>query len=161
MKRFLSSFFVLVILIAVTSCGATGEAREFSSHGMNITLTDHFKEIDMDGMTVTFDSSDVAVFALKESFTLMDGFENYTLEQYGELVMNNNSSKNLSEMKSADGLMWFEYDFNNENNETYYYYTYIFKTDDAFWLIQFATLTENIEDYRDSFVTWAKSIHFD
>lgn len=132
--------------------------KTFSKQGMSITLTSEFKEETMKGFTVCYDSSKVAVFALKESFSLLDGFENYTLEQYGDLVMKNNSLTSV-DLKTTDGLSYFEYDYKNTaENEDYKYYAFIYKGNDAFWLIQFATYKKNANKYFDDIVDWAKSV---
>ena len=60
------------------------------------TLTDEFVKTDIENYTIAYDSKNVAVFALKEAFALADGFQDYTLEQYGDLVLQNN---NLSSSK--------------------------------------------------------------
>ncbi len=138
----------------------TPEPKEFTSNGMTITLTDEFKEADIENYTVAYDSKNVAVFALKEAFTLADGFEGYTLEQYADLVIQANNLGS-AEIKTADGLTSFEYDFiNPETNNTYKYFSYVYKTDDAFWLIQFATFDKNVDEYAQQITDWAKSVEF-
>ncbi len=136
------------------------EEKTFSSSGMNITLTEEFIEADIENYTIAYDSKDVAVFALKEAFTLVDGFENYTLEQYGNLVINANGLDS-AELKTVDGLTGFEYEFTNpETNDTYRYFAYVYKANDAFWLVQFATLNQNVETYNQQIIDWAKSVEF-
>ena len=53
------------------------EVKKFSSNGMTITLTDEFVKTNIEQYTVAYDSKNVAVFALREEFTLADGFEDY------------------------------------------------------------------------------------
>ncbi len=138
----------------------TPEVKTFSSNGMSITLTDEFKETDIGNFTVVYDSKNVAVFALKEAFVLAEGFEDYTLEQYADLVIQANNFGSV-EIKNVDGLTYFEYEFTNpETNDDYKYFSYVYKANDAFWLIQFATLTENIGQYSQQITTWANSVEF-
>lgn len=139
----------------------TPDAKDFSSNGMSISLTDEFIEIDVENYTVVYDSKNVAVFALKEAFALADGFQNYTLEQYGNLVLKNNNLS-ASELQNLDGLTEFEYEFTNPNTkDTYTYFSFVYKADDAFWLVQFATLTENVDEYRAQILEWAKTVSFE
>ena len=140
--------------------GRKVEPKVFADNGMQVTLTNEFKSVKMQNYTNCYDSAKVAVFALKEAFTLADGFENYTLEQYGNLVLQNN---NLSvQLKNVDGLTGFEYEFTNpETKDTYKYFSFVFKSDDAFWLVQFATLTENADAYNAKIVQWAKTVSFE
>ena len=165
----------LLILIAAAAVGfvvgylitsnlfANNESntKEFSSKGMSITLTDEFVKADIENFTVTYDSKKVAVFALKEEFTLVQGFEDYTLEQYGNLVIQNNRLSS-SKLESIDGLIGFDYEFTNpDTKETYKYLSFVYKSSDAFWLVQFATLIENADEYSSKIVEWAKTISFE
>ncbi len=135
-------------------------AKTFSAEGMSITLTNKFKETKVPNYTVCYDSSKVAVITLKESFTLVEGFENYTLAQYGDMVTKNNGLTS-ADLKTTDGLTYFEYDFTNtEENKVYHYYSFVYKADDAFWLIQFATIKDDAKNHFDDIVGWAKSVKF-
>ncbi|MBE6631925.1 MAG: hypothetical protein E7623_04410 [Ruminococcaceae bacterium] len=139
----------------------TPDPKDFSSNGMTITLTDEFVKTDVENYTVAYDSKNVVVFALKEAFTLAEGFQDYTLEQYGNLVLQNN---NLSSSKIGDkeGLIGFEYEFTNpDTKDTYKYFSFVYKSNDAFWLVQFATLTENVDEYSSKIIKWAKTISFE
>ncbi|MCH5197784.1 MAG: hypothetical protein J1E34_02655 [Oscillospiraceae bacterium] len=164
----------LIILIAAIIVGAvigytissglfsskTPQPKTFSSDGISITLTDEFRKSNLGNFTVTFDSKDVAVFALEESFSLVEGFEEYTLEQYADLVIEANGLDS-SEIKTSDGLTYFEYEFTNtQTKETYRYFSFVYKTNDAFWMVQFATIDENAEEYFAQITQWAKSVEF-
>lgn len=139
----------------------TPDAKDFSSNGMSISLTDEFIKTDVENYTVAYDSKNVAVFALKEAFALAEGFQNYTLEQYGNLILRNNNLS-ASELQNLDGLTEFEYEFTNPNTkDTYTYFSFVYKADDAFWLVQFATLTENVDEYRAQILEWAKTVSFE
>ncbi len=141
--------------------GSNVEPKAFSENGMIITLTNEFKQTHLQNYTNCYDSAEVAVFALKEDFTLVDGFENYTLEQYGNLVLQNNDLFS-SELKNIDGLTGFEYEFTNpDTNDTYKYFSFVYKSNDAFWLVQFATRTEDVDDYNSKIVEWAKTVSFE
>ncbi len=134
--------------------------KTFSSNGMTITLTNEFRKVDFENFTVAYDSKNVAVFVLKEAFSLADGSGNYTLEQYADFVIQANNLSS-AEVKTVRGLTHFEYEFTNlETNDTYQYFSYVYKTNDAFWLIQFATLSEDAETYAQQISAWAKSVEF-
>lgn len=138
----------------------TPDAKAFSSNGMTITLTDEFKETNIGKYTVAYDSKNVAVFALKEAFALVDGFEQYTLEQYADLVIQSNHLDS-TEIKTVGELTYFEYSFTNpETNHVYQYYSYVYKADDAFWLVQFAISNESIDELAPKISEWARSVVF-
>ena len=134
--------------------------KTFTNEGMSITLSDEFKENDVGGYTAVYDSKKVAVFVLKEDFTFVEGFENYTLEQYAKLVI---TSNNLGdpEVKTVDEVAIFEYEYKNtENNNTYKYFSYVYKADDAFWLVQFAVRDNAVDKYEAKIEEWASSVRF-
>jgi len=135
--------------------------KDFSYNGMNITLTDEFVKTDIENYTIAYGSKNVAIVALKEAFTLVDGFQDYTLEQYGNLVLQNNNLSS-SKIKNIEGLVGFEYEFTNPNTkEIYKYFSFVYKSNDAFWLVQFATLTEDVDEYSSRIIEWAKTISFE
>lgn len=160
MKKILSLFLVMALAFVFASCGA--QPKEFSSSGMTITLTNAFRENTQAGYTVCYDSSDVAVFILKESFSMQPGVENLALEEYAELVRQSNASKSPSATVKQDGFYVMEYDFLNEaENQTYSYYCTMFKGPDAFWLVQFACKEGVYDSHKDTFLEWAKTVSFD
>lgn len=139
---------------------APPEEKVFASDGMTITMTDEFKETGYEGFTAVYESKTVALFVIKEPFTLVPGVESITLEEYAGLIFKNNGIE-PTEIKKEDGLTYFEYEFlNPELNETFTYFSFIFKTDDAFWLIQFATAKKDAEENRADILGWAKSVSF-
>ena len=134
--------------------------KTFSNEGMTITLTSDFRKSDIQNYTVVYDSRDVAVFALKEEFSLVEGFENYTLEEYAKLVLEANGLENTKLSQDANTISFIYNRVNPNTNDTYSYFNYVYKTDDAFWLVQFATLKENVDKQSQNISNWAKSIQF-
>lgn len=132
------------------------EPKTFTDSGMTITLTNEFEREQSEQFTVCYDSNKVAVFALKEPFSLVESFQDYTLKEYGELVLRNNGSS--SKLKTVDELYMFEYD---DTKGKYTYFAFVYKADDAFWLVQFATLTELADEYEAKVIEWAKTVSFE
>lgn len=163
----------LVILIAAIIAGAIfgfvvtsglfsdslAEEKAFSSGGITIILTDEFKKVNVENYTVAYESKNIAVFALKEELSLAEGFEKYTLKEYADLVIK--ASNVSAKAKTTDGLTHFEYKYTNpQTKDVYKYFSYVYKTDDAFWVVQFATLSENADTYAQQITDWAKAIKF-
>ncbi len=133
----------------------------FASNGMEITLTNEFTETSVDGYTVCYGSQNVAVFALKEDFALFEGAKEYTLAEYGEMVVDSNGFSSDVELQTVDGLSCFEYEWTNpETNIEYKYLSVVYKTTNAFWLIQFSTTADNYDSCYADFLQWAKSVEF-
>lgn len=167
-KKGLIIFIISIVIGAVggyllasgTLYNKAPEEKTFSSDGLVITLTDEFTKVDVDNFTVAYDSKNIAVLALKEDFSLAEGFGDNTLEQYADLVIQS-SQLNDCEIETEDGLTKFNYNFTNpETKDTYRYFTYVYKEDDAFWTIQFATLEQNAEKYESEIEKWAQLVEF-
>ena len=133
------------------------EPKTFTDSGMTITLTNEFEREQSEQFTVCYDSNKVVVFALKEPFSLVDGFKDYTLKEYGELVLRNNGFSS-SKLKTVDELYMFDY---KDAKGKYTYFSFVYKADDAFWLVQFATSTELADEYEAKMIEWAKTVSFE
>ncbi len=158
MKKLIALLMAVLMLASLAACGAPKE-KEFTNSGLTITLNDSFTEKSYEGYTVCYDSKNVAVFVLKEGFSLLAGLENYTLKQYADLVFAANSARNPSAITEVEGLTTFEYTFlNTEDNTTYKYFTTMFKGDDAFWTIQFCCAADKYNTYKADFIKYAHSV---
>lgn len=58
------------------------------------------------------------------------------------------------------GIKCFTYEREVSGND-YAYLATVFKSSDAFWLIQFACFKDDYNDKEDDFVKWAKSVAFE
>lgn len=158
-------FLVICIIVGfavgyfVTSFLLQPKAKSFSSNGINITLTEDFEKVNVEKFHAAYGSGDVAVFVVKEPFTLMPDLENYTIEQYAELCIANNNIQGC-EASDINGLTFFEYEATNENNVKYNYAAFLYKSNDSFWMVQFATKPDKTEDYAKDIVKWAGSVTF-
>ena len=133
--------------------------KTFTSDGLTITLTEDFKKSSQPGYTVCYDSTSVAVIALKESFSLAAGVKDWTLEYYASLIQSNNSANSPTTPKKVGDYMVMEYTFyNSETKITYHYYTCIYKGTDAFWTIQFACNVNEINQHKPDMMKWADSV---
>lgn len=149
-----------LIVGALMRAGNAPKPKTFTKDGMTVTLTDEFAEMQRDGYSAVYSSKDVAVFALKEEFSLGEGFEDLALNEYVDLVISGNSFNNV-EKKDYDGTPGFEYSFTNpDTKDAYRYFSYAYKTGDAFWLIQYATLEKNAEKFAPQIAEWAKTVKF-
>lgn len=152
------------VLGYVTTSGilnSPADPKTFSSEGMTITLTEDFQKADYDGYTVGFESREVVVFALEEPFSLVEGMESYSIEQYGELILEyNDTDATLS--RSGSGLTYFEYDATGqETSKDFHYTAFLYRASDAFWMVRFATEQADREEYAQQIFEWAASVRFD
>jgi hypothetical protein len=147
----------------MTSClksGFEGAEKTYTYDNMSLTMTENFREISYTGFDVCYESADVAVFCIKEPFTLAEGIEDLTLDDYAELTLEANAAQNPT-LKDVDGIPVMEYTYYNEDTElTYAYFSALYKSGDAFWVVQFACNEELYAENEASLVKWAKSVTF-
>ena len=162
MKKLLACLLALTALFALVSCNAdVREAKEktFTSNGLEVTLTEAFKESSVEGYTACYDSTKVAVLALKENKSDFASLGSINLSTYANLVKKANESKSPSAIEIKDGLTYMTYEFTNpDNNKEYSYLTVMYEGEDAFWMVQFATLTEDYAEYESFLFDCAKTV---
>lgn len=168
-------FFTAFLMVLITTLGAvigksfvnwisnreSFEPKEFSSNGLTITLTTAFREENYISQAAAYSSKDVLVLAAKESFSSAEGIDDLTLHEYSELVLEGNNIP-LDDLDDYNGIPCFEYDAKEENlNQIVHYKAFMYKTEDAFWMIQFGVLQREQNKYIEKINEWAGSVHFD
>lgn len=162
MKKIVAVLLLVAALATMVGCNKKvyeADAKEFTSNGLSITLTDAFVEKEQAGYTVCYDSKSVAIIALKESFSLQADVKDWTLEYYADLIKSSNSAHSPSTPVKVGDRMVIEYTFYNPDTDiTYHYYTCMYKGSDAFWTIQFACDVNEVDEYKPYMVEWANSV---
>ncbi len=163
MKKILAVVLLVCVLFSLSGCGKKAyeyKDSEFSSNGITITLTKAFKGKNHTGYAACYDSKDVAVFVIKENYTLNADFKDMTLDQYAESIYSVNSERNPSPITKTEGITYIEYEFANEDGAVIYkYFVAMYKGDEAFWLVQFACNVDVYGEYLPYFVKWAKTVN--
>ena len=156
---FIVGIFIGLAGTGVFSNSLKGADKEFKVNDMTVVLNDNFDRKESEAYTAYITSDKVLFIAIEESFNLLPELRTWTLTEYGESVIEIYDNGKYSDLKTEDGLTYFEYDF--VNNKTYHYTVFVFKENDAFWLIEFATFAEEAEECRPYIMKWAKSVTFD
>ena len=158
-------FAVIGMIVRFVALGINREKpKDFTSHGMTVTLTDKFREDSVVEYTVCYRSKDVLVLGLRESFSSASGFEKLSLTEYVDLLLEANqmSRDKLQTSGSFENKPGFEYTYTDpETQDTYHYIVYTYKTGDAFWNVQFITRENTFSQYKDRIASWAASVKFD
>lgn len=131
----------------------TASPKIFTKDDFQITLTDAFEPLEQSDFFAFYQSKTAMVFSLREEENL---FGDITLEEYGDLVLQANGKTSIK-MSRDDNFIWFEYTDTPEEQEIYYL-AVCCRSDDAFWIVNFATPANNQNKYRDKFLDWAKTI---
>ncbi len=130
--------------------------KNFTKDEFQITLTDAFEPTEVEGFFSFYRSKSAMVFTVREEETL---FGDITLEEYGDLVLKANGRTGIK-ANQEDGFIWFEYTDTPEEQEIYYLVVCC-RSEDAFWIVNFATPATNRGQYKETFLNWATSIKFD
>jgi hypothetical protein len=144
----------------------TGEQPEhspltFTKAGFSITLTSEFAEASAPAYTVYYESGTAGVAVLKEDFTMFEAAgvsTDITLNEYAQIVMSANDTH--ADINVRNGITYFEYERSISGSDFAYLVT-VFKSGDAFWLVQFFSETMDYSGLRDDFFRWAASVEFD
>lgn len=163
MKKWLLFCLSLLLVVTVTGCGMfsdpkTADPKDFTLEGLTITLTDAFRNLEVEGATGGYQSKDCALFLIKEPFDSLKNGDELTLEEYVERVKTKNGID--VEIKTEENLTYFERTASADGDE-FSYFGVMYRASDAFWLLQFTCETTDYEEYRPYFVNWAKSVTFD
>lgn len=141
-------------------CAKDGEPYAFIDEtGVKVTLTDAFVDSDIDGFDLTYTAEDVVVLGFEDKFTILEGLEDYSLKEYGELSIRSNELD--SKVEKKNDITYYEYKNYVEDQATnYIYFAAVYKTEDSFWTITFAVDELQYEEYKPYFFEWAKSVEF-
>ena len=139
--------------------GIGSKEKMFNAGDMNIVLTESFEQQFALGYAGVFSSKDVAVFITIDPFENGSIITNLTEEEYAQRVIDYNKFTESTVVKEG-GLTYFTFEENNENSESFRYFTYIYKSDDAYWMVQFATEKSHSNKYSDDIAKWAGSVKF-
>lgn len=152
----------LGFFVGVISSSEPVSDKVFTKNGIYITLTNEFRETTVSGIPICFESVDVAVFAQEIPFSENPALANYTLEEYANALYKENEHDARGDVLTENGLTFYEYQYHNpDDNMTYYYFTYVYKTESGFWIVQFATPDIEVTNHRENIVKWAKSVTFE
>ena len=135
--------------------------KVFAVEDLWITLTEDFQAFENERFTGVLINNDVSITFLKEPFQAVPGSEALSLEEYGHLVIGENGITGTM-LCTVDGLTYFE--FQRENQETgtaTACFAAVYKTADAFWLLQFTTVPADYSRLQPYLEAWARTVDFE
>lgn len=130
-----------------------GEPKTFESDGITLLLTDRFKEqVSQVGFDAYYVADFAGVMVLKEEFTLEEGLDGKSLEDYTNAVIKNNGLENTQALEK-DGLWYYIKDTANAR-----YYSFSYKGTDAFYIVQYSCFLTQADEMEDTIFKWAKAV---
>lgn len=154
--------FIVGFLLGLLANSQPVEPQTFTADGMQITLTNEFQKEESTDFVAHYSTVDMAVLIRKDSFAKEPALRNYSLQEYAEQLYHVNGHDAPDGVQEEENLTYYEYKYmDSEAQMTYVYFTYVYQTDEGFWIVQFATPQVEVENYRSSITEWAKSVTFD
>ena len=161
---------VIGLLVGYTATSAIINAtkdrsKTFTVDDMSITLTGHFnKDKDAKNYTAAYASEDVAVFVNRDFFTQSKDMDTWTTEDYLDVIITMYSTRygfDIVGVNKDSGIPFFTYTgASHSNGQAYIHCVYAYKTDDAFWTVEFAIAESNRDAYLDKISEWAHTVSF-
>ena len=157
---------MLTVALFALSCNESKpEDKVFENSSFKITLDDSYISSESsESGNVTFVSYDsgCAIVAKNESFEhlaeLKHSPDTMTVKEYATVIIEDN--KYDATVKEDGALVYFEHTIKNENDGNYKYFSVVYKSTDAFWILRFGCVEEIYEENRADFVRFAKSVIF-
>lgn len=132
-------------------------SEEFVSGDVSITLMSDFYEFESEGHYATFSNGDISVFVVDfDKEALIDGL---TFDEFSEAMIENDEY-DASSLKTEGELLYFYYDAENDDGEVNRYYSYLYETDDTFWVVQFVCDVNEDAVHKAVIADYAKTVEF-
>jgi hypothetical protein len=134
-----------------------GAEKTFKNGRFSITLTSDFKEKEDSALEAFYSTDGAEVLVLKESFEEYPESKNLTVEEYLNRLIMMNGDVNAEILEDSNGVYYVEYLYSG-SGKVQRYSAYAFKTDDAFWTVDFIypkRYTEKMIPYVEK---WASTV---
>ena len=151
----------LVAGVAAGTAAAKKHAapKDFTVQNMTITLNENFSVEQMEGSEEWIASDHVGVYTVRDAFAEYEGLEDWTLQEYAATCFADEEDPHPVLLTDGN-LRYYAYDVDLGDEGSYSYTAYVFKTQDAFWLVQFVTETSEASRYASDIRAWAQSVVF-
>lgn len=140
------------------------KTQTFTADKLSITMTGDYYVSDMkdEAYAGIYESEDTVIFVLKEPFEALEELKDLTAEQYGELTIQAHQLSDSKVLTTESGQPYFVHGYYDQANDARYIYRdYIYKSSDAFWLVQCACALESADAYAPTFDEFASTVTFE
>lgn len=146
----------------VIKCTKKAKEKNYTAMEMDITLDSSFKKESQIGFAARFDSSDAEVFVERVSKDDMgEEFKNLTVDEFAQLVVEGGGFGYGRTLEHEGSLPYIEFSKKDSSSgETVKGFVAFYKSENAYWDVQFYSLEKDFSKMRPSFVKWAKSVSF-
>jgi len=159
MKKLFATISCIALMFTANACSLFQQDEVFTGSGITITLTSAFTEKETVTVPLYLESMDHIFMGMRESKSSINGIGVYTLSDYIDAVLDANG-------KTADTISY-------DQDDVTFYYAYYSSTVDSieygymmvcmvgesyFYTMNFGCLNKNLEDNKEQYLDWAKTI---
>ena len=148
----------LIACLMLTACGGT-KTKLYSCEGLTIEVPANYKEVTGEAAqqyTFALSNNKTTVMGLREEKAILEALGmDLTLEEYASVIQSSNN-KQMS-VSTYNNQIIMEFD-SYVDGKPYTYLASVYESEDAFWLIQFASLKSDHEKYRGDFFSQLLSV---
>ena len=145
--------------------------KTFSDKGISITLTSAFHEAELHEeelakgelpFLLCYDSYKTTVYVTREAFADYEPLETFSLDRYTRLRISSAEWVDGAALEhTASGIPYFEFEENGTSGQLKQIIRcYTYRSDDAFWLVEFLADASDAASLRPQFDAWAETVAF-
>ena len=159
---YVCSFILGLVLALSVSLGLRYSDKTFTKWEMSITLTGEFQQKQHPFYSSCYVSDDIAITTTREGYSYFGiSKDSWSLTEYAKFILELNHKYDYK-INETDGFVFFEWWGNHPTvSKQYKYLGVAYKSDEAFWLIQFGTENKKYDGYKEQFLDWAKTVKFE
>lgn len=161
-KRICLLITVLAVMLCILSA-CSGMTKEYTCKELTmevpLTVVDQDETAEEEGFTFALSNSDIAIFGLKETFDELGVDNSFTVTDYANAVIDANGIDATAISRSTADYDYFRYTASGDDGSTIKYLAAVYKSDDAFWMVQVAAKLANYEE--EDFFDYLDSVEFD
>ena len=156
--------FCVGVVGGLMSSGVISVPKTIRFDELSIKVTTEFSEAgDMEAFgMMLYDTEDVGLVITKDSSLSGVNFYAASLPMYADVIENTLGPKLGIDIdfNFKDGLCVGRYTQRSQYGENVVTYCFLYKSDEAFWILEFAVMAEQEEEYKDDIYEWAQSVKF-
>jgi hypothetical protein len=163
MKKMLLFLVMFGFAFSFFGCQTTAVEKEFTGSGITITLNDDFTAKENVSIPLYLESFDTIFMGFREAMTSTAEYEIYTLNQYIQAVLENNSRPEAQIYTyDQDGVFYlYAYYSTTVDDINYGYMLVCMAGEQYFYTMHFYCLDKNLDSFKDQYIEWANTITVD
>ena len=150
---------------SLKSCFKRASDKSFAVQEMTITLDSTFEKDASLGFAGYLNSAKAGVFVERagfDEFEESEGLDELTADQFAMFALLGGAYGDDVKLQQEDGIPFIEFsDTDSASGEPIRFLIAFYKSDKAFWDVQFVSLEKDYARMRPSFLKWAKSVTFE